>query len=149
MSMLPPTPPKTSGTNNLRLPNSSNTTGKATASRINLEDIEKASFLPLLCGVIALLTSLGIWIINRHSSLLLSFAGYVLCPLIIIVSLGLDSYLQRIKTSQGKWFVPNQNYGQILRVLSVVGIIFSYPHISGLADHISAWLAQVFPWMAS
>jgi len=117
--------------------------------KFNEDDFEKASWFPLLIGVLALIAAVIIWIVNRHSSVALSLAGYILCPLVIIFSLGLDSYLQRRKTSQGQWFIPNQNYGQILRVLSGVGIIFAYPHISGLADHISAWLAQVFPWMAS
>jgi uncharacterized membrane protein len=119
------------------------------AKKFNEEDLEKASWIPLLMGVLGLLLAIVIWILNRHSSLLMSFVGYILCPLLIIFSLGLDSYLQRRKTSQGQWFIPNYNYGQVLRVLSAVGIIFAYPHISGLADHISAWLAQVFPWMAS
>ena len=96
----------------------------------------------------AILFSVAVWIFNRHSSVLLSGIGYALAPFVVILCLGFDNFLQRRKTSKGDWFVPNQNFGRVLRFLAGLALILSYPHISGLADHISAWLAQTFPWMA-
>jgi hypothetical protein len=117
--------------------------------RFNQEDFTKASVLPVVVASSALVVSVFVWILNRHSSILLSLIGYLLCPFAVIVCLGLDNFNQRVKTSQGQLFIPNQKFGQVLRVMTGFGLLLSYPHISGLADHISAWLAQIFPWMAS
>jgi purine-cytosine permease-like protein len=116
--------------------------------KFNPEDIEKASALPVVLALFAILFSVAVWIFNRHSSVLLSGIGYALAPFVVILCLGFDNFLQRRKTSKGDWFVPNQNFGRVLRFLAGLALILSYPHISGLADHISAWLAQTFPWMA-
>jgi hypothetical protein len=113
------------------------------------EDVERASPLPIVVAAVAIVSSIILWIINRHSSMLLSGIGYVLSPFVVIMALGLDNFLQRTRTSKGDWFVPNHNFGRILRILTGIALVLSYPHISGLADHISAWLAQTFPWMAS
>ena len=117
--------------------------------KVLLEDLEKATPIPIVIASLALVLSIIIWIINRHSSLFLSAVGYCLSPFIVIMCLGLDTFLQRRKTSAGDWFIPNHSFGVILRAMTLFALILSYPHVSGLADHISAWLAQVFPWMAS
>lgn len=122
---------------------------RAPVRKFNPEDIEKASVLPVVIAVVAIVLSLLVWIVNRHSSVVLSAVGYLLSPFVVILCLGLDNFLQRRRTSKGDWFVPNQNYGRVLRFLAGAALVLSYPHISGLADHISAWLAQTFPWMAS
>jgi len=115
----------------------------------NPKKFERASVLPIVIAILAIGLSTLIWFINRHSSMALSAIGYLLSPLAVIMALGLDNFLQRTHTSKGEWFVPNQSYGRVLRFLTGLALILSYPHISGLADHISAWLAQTFPWMAS
>jgi len=157
MANLPP-PPPSSGQGNLPPTSSFNARREPTLpggvpklpnKKIFDEDIEKANIWPVVLALAAILISIAIWVLNRHSSFLLSACGYLLAPFIVILCLGFDNFIQRTKTSKGEWFVPNQNYGQILRILTGLAIILSYPHISGLADHISAWLAQAFPWMAS
>lgn len=116
--------------------------------KFNPEGVENASAFFVVVAVIAIVFSLLVWIFNRHSSVPLSAAGYLLSPFVVILCLGIDNFLQRRKTSKANWFIPNQNFGRVLRVLAGLALILSYPHISGLADHISAWLAQTFPWMA-
>jgi len=122
---------------------------QAPKRNFNAEDVEKASAVPVVIAFIALIVSVVLWVLNRHSSVLLSALGYLLSPFAVIMALGLDNFLQRSRTSKGDWFVANHNFGKILRVLTGIALVLSYPHISGLADHISAWLAQTFPWMAS
>lgn len=117
--------------------------------KFNPEDIEEASVLPVVVAVGAIALSLLVWVLNRHSSLPLSTVGYLLSPFFVILCLGFDYFLQRRRTSNGDWFVPNPNYGRVLRLLAGVALAISYPHISVIADHLSAWLAQTFPWMAS
>ncbi len=157
MANLPPPPPPSGPGNfppipSFNGPRESGLPGgvpKLPNKKFVAEDIEKASIWPVVLAVTAILVSVVIWVLNRHSSLLLSACGYLLAPFIVILCLGFDNFIQRTKTSKGDWFVPNQNYGQILRILTGIAILLSYPHISGLADHISAWLAQTFPWMSS
>ncbi|MEI7540577.1 MAG: hypothetical protein WCJ89_03770 [Actinomycetes bacterium] len=113
------------------------------------EDIERASVIPVLTSGFAILISCLIWLTNKNDGPFLSLLGYLFSPFIVIICLGIDSYLQRLKISKFAWFLPNPNYSKILKAFAIISIAISYPHINNLASHISAWLAQVFPWVAS
>ena len=123
--------------------------GGISAKAYKPEDYDPASPLPLLLGIIALLAGIFLWVTNSRQSVILSGIGYFLTPFTVIVCSGVDIYWQRTRTSKHPWFIQKPNYSRILKILAVVSIVFSYPHISILANSISAWLAQVFPGLAS
>ena len=114
----------------------------------NAEDLKKASPLPLIIGIFSLIASLIVIFLN-DDSVVLSALGYALTPFLSIAALGFDTVWQRRKTTQFPWYVANPNFSRALRVIAGISIVLSYPHIHGLASHLSAWLADVFPGLAS
>jgi len=105
------------------------------------EDLVQASPLPLIMAIAALVLSAILIFINNDNPLL-SIVGYLCTPFLAMVALGLDSVWQRRKTTQFPWFVQNPNFSRLLRIIAGISLIFSYPHIHTIANHISAWLAQ-------
>jgi hypothetical protein len=99
----------------------------------------KASFLPLLFGIIAIALSLGIYFMTRTvaHAFLLHLIGYLLTPLAVALCLGWDSISQRVKRGNDPWFTANSKYPLILRVLTVISFFVAFPHIIAMATDIA------------
>lgn len=99
----------------------------------------KASILPLLLAVIAIVSSVGIYILTRATAhaFALHLIGYLLTPLAVALCLGWDSISQRVKRGNDPWFSANSTYPLILRVLTVASFLISMPHIVALATDIA------------
>ena len=141
MSSVPPPPPSSK-----RTPLNINAPGNP--FRVNSQkpnyaesDFERASIWPLVTAVIAILISV-LFIFLFHKNVWMSLVAYFCSPILVICCLGLDNYLQSRNISKKGWFIPNSNFGKILRGLSVISILIATPHINSLTSHISAWMAN-------
>ena len=110
-------------------------------------DLVHATPLFLIVGVLLAISSLVIAFIPTDN-VLIAIVGYLLTPFSVMVLMGLDTVVQRKKTSSEPWFVPNPNFSKLLRILAGVSLALSYPHISVIAAHISAKMAEN-AWFAS
>ena len=72
----------------------------------------KASIVPLLVAVFAIVLSLGISFLTRNQAHAfgLHLVGYLLTPLVVALAMGLDSIDQRKKTGSDAWFEKNKRY---------------------------------------
>ena len=104
----------------------------------------KASFVPLLVALIAILISLGITFLARNQAhaFLLHLVGYVLTPLVVALAMGLDAIDQRRKTGADAWFEKNTKYSLILRILTGLSFLIALPHISSMAKDIAEKIAS-------
>jgi hypothetical protein len=104
----------------------------------------KASFVPLLVALIAILISLGITFLTRNQAhaFLLHLVGYVLTPLVVALAMGLDSIDQRRKTGADAWFEKNPKYSLILRILTGLSFLIALPHITSMAKDIAEKIAS-------
>lgn len=104
----------------------------------------KASFIPLLVAVIAIVISVAIAFLTRNqaNSFLLHLIGYVLTPLVVALSMGWDSIDQRKKTGADAWFEKNTKFSLILRILTGLSFLIALPHISSMAKDIAEKLAS-------
>ena len=112
--------------------------------KFSKEDYEYPSRLPIVIAVIALFASLLAWKF-QSKSIFISILGYTLTPILILFCLGIDNYIQRIRTSKQLYFISDARFGKILRIVSIISLFFSLPHVSSLANSIAAWIAQKFP----
>jgi hypothetical protein len=71
----------------------------------------------------------------------LSFAGYVLTPMLVTIALGWDRIAQR-RGVRDRNFVLRPQYGTWLRILLVAGFAVSLWHILNLAYIVAAALTQ-------
>ena len=110
-------------------------------------DLVHATPIFLITAIVIAITSLVIAVLP-FDNIFVAILGYLLTPFSVMVLMGLDTVVQRKKTSAEAWFVPNPNYSKLLRILAGVSLLLSYPHISVIAAHISAKLAEN-PWFAS
>ena len=122
--------------------------GLPASQRVKEEDLDRAKIFPLIVGAVALLAGIILWL-AFDDSFALSAVAYLCSPFVIVFALGLDNYLQQRGIVTNAWFAPQSNYGRGLKAMAALGIIFSWPHITVLANHISAWLATIFPGLAS
>jgi hypothetical protein len=99
----------------------------------------KASILPLLFAIIAITVSLGIYFMTRTvaHAFVPHFIGYLLTPLAVALCLGWDSISQRIKRGNDPWFTANSNYPLLLRILTVISFVVTFPHIIAMATDIA------------
>lgn len=110
-------------------------------------DLVHATPFFFIAGIVVAILSLVLAILPTDN-LLLAILGYLLTPFSVMVLMGLDTVVQRKKTSAEPWFVPNPNLSKLLRILAGISLLLSYPHISAIAAHISARLAEN-AWFAS
>jgi hypothetical protein len=110
-------------------------------------DLVHATPLFLIVGVVIAIVSLVIAFLPIDG-VFIGIIGYLLTPFSVMVLMGLDTVVQRKKTSSEPWFVPNPNYSKMLRLLAGISLALSYPHISVIAAYISAQLAEN-AWFAS
>ena len=113
---------------------------------IQPEDIEKASPIPIVISGISIFLSTLIIFFDPEKSLIFGAIGYLLTPFITILATGMDTVSQRKKSSAYPWYVENPRYATILRILALVSLVLSYPHINVLADYFSIQLAKVWPF---
>ncbi len=104
----------------------------------------KASIIPLLVAVFAIIFSLGISFLTRNQAHAfgLHLVGYVLSPLVVALAMGLDSIDQRKKTGSDAWFEKNTTYSLVLRILTGLSFIIALPHIASMAKDIAEILAS-------
>jgi len=103
----------------------------------------KASFIPLLVALIAILISLGIYFFTRTmaDAFIFHLVAYLLTPLVVALCLGWDSIAQRIGKGNDPWFSANAKFSLILRILTGASFIFAIPHIVEMATDIAEMLA--------
>jgi hypothetical protein len=99
----------------------------------------KASFLPVLVALLALLVSVAIFLVTRSTAhaLALHLIGYLLTPLVVSLCLGWDSISQRVHIGNDPWFEKNTSYSLILRVLTGVSLLAAFPHILAIATDLA------------
>ena len=104
----------------------------------------KASFIPLLVAVIAIVLSIAIAILTRNQAhaFLFHIIGYVLTPLVVALAMGWDAIDQRKKTGADAWFEKNTKFSLILRILTGLSFLIALPHISSMAKDIAEKLAS-------
>ncbi len=150
MSTLPPPiPPRPNQSTPppIGVPGSTRIPGAGARPTYLAGDLVHATPLFLVAAIVMAISSLVIAFLPTDN-LLVAILGYVLTPFSVMVLMGLDTVVQRKKTSAEPWFVPNPNFSKLLRILAGVSLLLSYPHISVIAAHISAKLAEN-PWFAS
>ena len=150
MSTLPPPlPPKPNQPPQppIGVPGVSRVPGTGVRSNYLAGDLVHATPIFLVTAIVIAISSLVIAVLPLDS-IFIAILGYLLTPFSVMVLMGLDTVVQRKKTSAEAWFVPNPNYSKLLRILAGVSLLLSYPHISVIAAHISAKLAEN-PWFAS
>ncbi len=74
---------------------------------------------------------------------MLSFAGYLLTPMVVTLALGWDRIAQRHGLRDHN-FVLKPQYGNWLRVLLIVGFVLALWHIFNLAVVVAGALTQVW-----
>jgi archaellum biogenesis protein FlaJ (TadC family) len=99
----------------------------------------KASILPLIVGILALLASVGIYFATRTvaHAFVLHLIAYLLTPLAVAGCLGWDSIAQRVGRRNDQYFTFNNSYSLILRILTALSFIAALPHIVAIAKDIA------------
>jgi hypothetical protein len=107
---------------------------------------KKASFLPLILALAAIIGSLAIWIAFRGQvvAFYIPLLGYLLSPFAVVVMMGWDTISQRKYTAQDPWFIPKPKLTLLIRSLAALSFVVAYPHIYWLAN----LLAEFLPWGA-
>ena len=103
----------------------------------------KASFLPVLIAVVAIVASIVIYVVTRTSAsaFLLHLLGYVLTPLVVALCMGWDSIAQRLGVGESPWYEKNPTYSLILRILTAISFLPALPHIFAMASDIAEKIA--------
>lgn len=102
------------------------------------QDPKNASILPLLAVVLAVIASSLIQVFKYELANNLWFVlGYVLTPVLSILTLGWDTKAQ-LAGQHNPWFVAKPLYTNIIRVMVVISLIVSALHIID----IGTWLGQ-------
>ena len=103
----------------------------------------KASVLPLLIAIAAFVISIVIYFATRTSAdaFLLHLLGYVLTPLVVALCMGWDSIAQRLGVGESPWYEKNPTYSLILRILTAISFLPSFPHIFAMASDIAEKIA--------
>lgn len=103
----------------------------------------KASILPLVAGVAALVVSITIYFLTRSvaHAFALHLIAYLLTPLAVAGCLGWDSIAQRIGRGNDQYFTVNNTYPLILRILTALSFVAALPHIVAIAKDIAEMLA--------
>lgn len=103
---------------------------------------KKASPIPLLVAVAAIVGSLAIWLWFRGQvvPIYVPLVGYLLTPFSVVVLMGLDTILQRKNTAQDPWFVPKPKMTLAIRVLAILSFVAAYPHIYWLSNILAEYL---------
>lgn len=103
---------------------------------------KKASPIPLLTAVAAIIGSIAIWLLFRGQlvPIYIPLLGYLLTPFSVVVLMGLDTILQRKNTAQDPWFVPKPKMTLAIRVLAIFSFVAAYPHIYWLANILAEYL---------
>lgn len=147
MSTLPPPVPNSRRQSSQPPPPPGGATiGSAKPRSLQAEDLEKASPIPIFISGIAILLSLTIIVFGPDKSLAFAGIGYLLTPFVTILATGLDTVSQRKKSSAFPWFVENPRFATALRVLALLSLLLTYPHVNVLADYFSIQLAKVWPF---
>jgi hypothetical protein len=147
VSTLPPPVPNSRRQSNQPPPPPGSPSGAPLrVGSIQPEDLEKASPIPIVISGVAILLSTLIILFGPEKSLIFGAVGYLLTPFITILATGIDTVSQRKKSSTYPWYVENPRYATILRILALVSLALSYPHINVLADYFSIQLAKVWPF---
>jgi hypothetical protein len=104
----------------------------------------KASFLPLLLGVLSIVVSIGLYVATRSTAhaLAIHAIGYLLTPIAVSLCLGWDTIDQRTKTKNDPWFEKNSTYSLILRIITGLSFVVAFPHIISMAKDIAEKLAS-------
>ena len=104
----------------------------------------KASFLPVLVAILALVTSIAIYLLTRTvaHAFVMHLIGYVLTPLCVAISMGWDTIAQRKGKGNDQWFEQNATYSRILRVLTGASFLVAFPHIFAMATDIAEKVAS-------
>lgn len=107
---------------------------------------KKASLVPLILALAAIIGSLAIWIAFRGQvvAFYIPLLGYLLSPFAVVVMMGWDTISQRKYTAQDPWFVPKPKLTLLIRSLAALSFVVAYPHIYWLAN----LLAEFLPWGA-
>lgn len=144
VSNIPPPPIPNSSSSRTNIPSKG---GSSRPAKFAKEDYEYPSKLPIAIALIAAILSLVSWKF-QSKSIFVSALGYVLTPIVILICLGVDNYIQRIRTSRQLYFISDARFGKILRIISIIGLVLSLPHVGSLANAIAAWIAERFPGIA-
>lgn len=147
MSTLPPPVPNSRRpANQPPAPPGSSISPSARVGSFSQDDLEKASPIPIIISAISIVLSSAIIFFGPDKSLIFGAVGYLLTPFITILATGIDAVSQRKKSSTYPWYVENPRYAKVLRILALVSLVLSYPHINVLADYFSIELAKIWPF---
>ena len=103
---------------------------------------KKASVLPLILALVALLASIGIQVFQYQlANNLWYYVGYLLTPLLITMILGWDSIAQR-SGRKDPWFETKPIYSKILRFLVLAGFVVAVFHIVAIGIQIGEQVVQ-------
>ncbi len=110
------------------------------------EEPRPASALPLILGLFALASSIGIGLldflaISPFTYNMANVVGYVLTPFAVFFCLAWDSASQR-KGSQNPWFDIRPGYSSTLRIASVAALVVATFHIIELGRVLGEWAVQ-------
>lgn len=94
---------------------------------------KKASPLPLIVAVVLVLASALIQVFKFQLGVnFWFFVGYLLTPVLVALTLGWDSVLQR-NGRKDPWFAPSPRYSLIIRILVGIGFLLAVLHILDIA----------------
>lgn len=94
---------------------------------------KKASPLPLIVAAVLVLVSSLIQVFKFQLGVnFWFFVGYLLTPLLVTLTLGWDSVLQR-NGRKDPWFAPSPRYSLIIRILVGLGFLLAVLHIIDIA----------------
>jgi|GEM_PF-5664270 len=135
-SLPPPTQPSFSGS--FSQPPSGSFSFDSSLGDDNL----RASKLPIIAAVAAILISAALLFGLFPTSISTSILGYICTPIVTTLCGFWDELSQRLKAKESAWYVKNFTYPNVLRALIVIGYLLAIWHSYNLAQEIGSRLAN-------
>jgi hypothetical protein len=140
MTSLPPLPQSSSRSNSVTSPIEDSYL-KQLSSNDYGDELAKPSPIPILVSIISVIASGVLIFASKGNSFPMTFVGYLLTPLASTLCLAWDDLWQR-KKARDPYFVKNWNYGLVLRILALVGLVLAFEQCWRLARIFGTWFAN-------
>lgn len=113
---------------------------------MDYEEPKKASALPLLSGILFLVLSVALLVLDSLGVYPFTYdianvTGYFLTPFLVFMSLAWDSSAQRTGR-RSPWFDIRPGYSKALRVLAVAALLVAIGHILEIGRAVGEWVVQ-------
>jgi purine-cytosine permease-like protein len=110
------------------------------------EEPRKASALPVILAIVLLTTSVVVWLLDFQGIYPFTYnyfnlVGYLLTPFLVFMCVAWDAAAQRAGR-RSPWFDIRPGYSRALRVIAVIALAVSVPHILEMSRTVGEWVVQ-------